>query len=95
MTSKRSPSGAADLAVPLGALALQHRAFVPRDPEPLEVAQDRLLPAGDVARGIGVVDPQQHPVAEPAVRDRAQRVAEVERARRARRKADSDGHRRV
>ena len=83
------------LAVPVGALALAHRPFVPRDAEPLEVGDDRLLPARDVARRIGVVDAQEHPVAEPPVRDRAERVADVERARRARRKADSDGIRRV
>ena len=85
--SKRSPSGAAGLAVALLPLALAHRALVPLEPEPLEVAEDLLLPARHVARRIGVVDPQQHPVAEAAVGDRAERVADVERARRARSEA--------
>ena len=40
-------------------------------------------PPGDVPRRVGVVDPQQHPVAEAAVRDRAQRVADVQRPGRA------------
>ena len=53
------------LAMALGALALPHRSLVPRDPEPLEIAEDRLLPARDVARSVGVVDAQEHPVAEP------------------------------
>src|SRR5947208_2891953 len=30
--------------MPVGALALAHRSFVPCDPEPLEIANDRLLP---------------------------------------------------
>ena len=38
--------------------ALADRALVRRDAEPLEVAQDLLLPAGDVAGGIRVVDAQ-------------------------------------
>ena len=79
----------ADLAVPVGALALPHRPLVPRHPEPLEVGDDSVLSARDIACGIGVVDAQEHPVAEPPVRDRAERVADVERARRARRKTDS------
>ena len=80
------------LAVPVGALALAHRPLVPRDPEPLEVGEDRLLPARDVARRIGVVDPQQQPARRrrAPVRDRAERVADVERARRARCEADFD-----
>ncbi len=80
------------LAMAFCPLALPDRPLVPRDPEPLEIAEDRLLAARDVARSVGVVDPQQHPVAQPAVSDRAQGIAEVERARRARRKTDSDRH---
>ena len=72
----------ADLAMAVGALALAHRPLVPRDAEPLEVGDDRLLPALDVPRRIGVVDAEKHPVAEAAVRDRAERVADVKRARR-------------
>ena len=86
--AERSPG----LAVPLGAVALPHRALVPVDPEPLEVPQDRFLPALEISRGVRVVDPKQHPVAKAAVCDGTQRVAEMERARRARREADSDRH---
>ena len=46
-------------------------------------------PPGTLRARVGVVDPQQHPVAEPPIRDGAQRVAEMERARGARREADS------
>src|SRR5207302_5472815 len=64
------------------------------DPEPLEIAHDRLEAALDVARRIRVVDPQQQPalalVGEASVRDRAERVAEMERSRRARGEADFD-----
>src|SRR5205807_3578514 len=78
------------LAVPLRALALPHGPVVPGDPEPFEIPHDRLLAAGDVPAGIGVVDPEEHPVPKPPVPDRAERVAEVKRARRARRETDSD-----
>src|SRR5439155_22146465 len=71
------------------AVTLPHRPVVPRDPEPLELAQDRLLTAREVAHRIGVVDPKQQPVAEVTVGDRAQRVSEVERPRRARCEADA------
>ena len=71
----------ARLEVPLAPLALAHRAFVPLEPEPLEVAQQLLLAAGDVAGRVGVVDPQQQPVAERTVGDRAEGVADVQRAR--------------
>jgi hypothetical protein len=50
------------LAVRVLTLALAHRPLVPRDPEPLEVADERLLPAGHVSRRVRVVDPEQHPV---------------------------------
>jgi hypothetical protein len=75
------------LAIAFPALALAHGALVPLDPEPAQVFQDRLLPAGDIARGIRVVDSQQHRAAEVPVRDRAEGVADMERARRARSKA--------
>jgi hypothetical protein len=65
--------------VPLPPFALAHRPLVPLDSEPLEVAQQLLLTAGHVARGVGVVDPEQQPVAETAVGDRAERVADVQR----------------
>ena len=65
-----------------------------RDAEPLEVGGDRLGAAFDVARRVGVVDPQEQRAAvlvgEAAVRDRAERVAEMERAGRARSEADAD-----
>ena len=68
--------------------------FVELDAEPGEIVEDRLLPTLDGSRRIGVVDPQHHDAAvrvrEAAVRDRGQRVAEVERAGRARSEADAD-----
>jgi hypothetical protein len=76
-------------AMPLGAFALPDRPFVPADAEPLEVADDRLLAAGDVPRGVRVVDPQQHPVRQAPGRDGAQCVSDVERAGRARSEACS------
>src|SRR5262249_35716871 len=76
----------ARLAMPVRAVALAYRTLVPLDAQPAEVADDLLLPAGKVARGIRVVDPQEHPVAEVPVGDGAEGVADVERAGRARRK---------
>ena len=82
--------GAVLLAVlAIGALARAHRSLVPLHAEPLEVADDRLLAAGHVPGRIGVVDPQQQPVAERAVRDGAERVPDVERAGRAGREANA------
>ena len=83
------------LAMAVGALALADWTLVPHDAEPLQVPED---PAGVlVARRVGVVDPQQQRpaplVREAAVRDGRQRVAEMERARRARREADARCHR--
>ena len=78
------------------ALALPHRPLVERDAEPLEVLEDRLLPARDRSRSVGVVDPEhEHAAAlvcEPPVRDRRQRVPDVQRPGRARREADADAH---
>ena len=76
--------------VPLGAVALPHGAVVPHDPEPDEVVEDRLLAPGQVAREVGVVDPQEHPVAEPPVRNCAHRVADVQRPGRAGGKTHAD-----
>src|SRR5947208_7513818 len=70
----------AGLRITSGALALADRAFVPHDPEPGEIGEDRVLAAGYVALGVGVVDPQEHPVSEGAVGHCAQGVADVERA---------------
>src|SRR6266545_2628319 len=39
------------VAIAILPLALPHRAFVPRDPQPLEVVDDRLLPARHVPHG--------------------------------------------
>src|SRR5205823_3393941 len=61
-------------------LALAQGALVPGHAEPFEVAQDLLLAAGYVARRVGVVDPEQEPVAEIAVGDSAQSIADVQRA---------------
>jgi hypothetical protein len=59
------------LEVPLAPVALPHRPLVPVDPEPLQVAQQLVLAAGHVAGRVGVVYPQQHPVAERPVGDGA------------------------
>ena len=85
----RQPGGVRRLEVALRAIALADRALVPLDPEPAQVVEDRLLAPGQVPGEVGVVDAQQHPVAEPPVRDRAERVADVQRAGRARREADA------
>jgi A/G-specific adenine glycosylase len=77
------------LAVARAALALPDGPLVPLDLEPAEVVEDRLLAARKVPSGVGVVDPQQHPVAEGAVRHRAKGVADVKRARGARGEAHS------
>ena len=66
------------LAVARLPLALAHRPIVPREPEPLKVADDLLLPARHVPLRIGVVDPEQHPVAEAAVGDGAEGVTDVQ-----------------
>ena len=83
------------LGVDAAALALPHGPFVPGDAEPAEVVEDRLLAAGHVALRVGVVDAQDERAAvlvgEGAVGDGAERVAEMERPRRARREADADG----
>ena len=88
------PSGR--LAVERCALALPDRPLVPADPEPAKVVQDRRLTARDDSHGVGVVDPQHEGapmlVREAAVRGGRERVAEVQRARRAGRKADADAH---
>ena len=72
------------------------RALVPADPEPVEVRQDRVLAPADGARGIRVVDAQNEHAAslvrEPPVGDGGQRIADVERPRRAGREADADAH---
>ena len=76
-------------AVLILALALPHRPFVPGDAQPFEVADDLTLAVLDGARWIGVVDPQQEPVAERAVGRGGQRVADVKRARGARCEANA------
>ena len=76
--------------------ALPDRPLLPRDPEPAEIGEDRLLAAGHGALGVGVVDPQHERsavlVGVAAVGDRAERVAEMERPGRARGEAHADGH---
>jgi len=61
------------------AFALPQRALVPRHPEPLEIGHDRIGSTLDIARRIGVVDPEEKGatmlVGKPAVRDRAQSAA--------------------
>jgi hypothetical protein len=80
------------LPVAIGPLALPRRPFVPGEPEPLEILQDRVDRPRHLARPVGVVDPQQQPLAAAPVRDRRQGAAEVQRPGRARREADSRGH---
>ena len=58
-------------------------------PSQREIGDDRLLAARNVPRRVGVVDPQQQVVAEAAVGDGAQRVADVERSGRAGREPDA------
>src|ERR1044071_530690 len=84
------PGPARRFEVTLCPRALAHRPLLPLDAEPPHVLDDRLLPTRHVARRIRVVDAKQQPVAEAAVRDRAQRIPDVERSRRARREADAD-----
>src|SRR5919109_20257 len=56
----------------------------PGEAEPLKVVKDRLLASGEVSRRIRVVDSKEHPIALTAVDDRAERVPNMKRARRAR-----------
>jgi hypothetical protein len=76
------------------ALALPYRPLVECDSEPREIAEDRLLPALDRSRRVGVVDPEhEHPalrVGEAPVGDGRQGVPDVEGARRAGSEADAD-----
>ncbi len=97
LTHERDPleavaERATGLEVLLAAVALTDRPLVPDDPEPLEVAYELLLPAGKVAPRIGVVDPEQEPVATAPVRHRGEGTAEMKRARRARGEADARRH---
>ena len=82
------------LGVTLCPFALPDRPLLPGDAEPAEVAQNRLLAAGNGALGVGVVDAQHEDpavlVRERPVGDGAERVAEVERPGRARREADAN-----
>ena len=76
--------------------ALPHGAFVPPDPEPVEIDEDRFLAARHDLRRIGVVDPKHEAptvlVGEPAIRDGRQGVPEVERTGRARGEPDANAH---
>src|SRR3954468_4844327 len=67
------------LAMPVRTLALPHRAFVPLELEPLQVADDVVFAAGHVPARVGVVDAQQHPVAQVPVRNGAEGVPDVQR----------------
>ena len=86
------PDARRRLAVPLHPSALTHRPLVPADPEPFEVGDDPLLRSRHLALDVRVVDPQQEPVAAPAIRDGRERTAEMKRAGRAGGEASSDGH---
>ena len=74
--------------VALSPRALADGAVVPRHTEPAQVVEHALLPARDIPPGIGVVDPQQQPVAEIPVGNGAERVPDVQRAGRAGCEAD-------
>jgi hypothetical protein len=67
----------ARLAVALRSFALADRPFVPVQSEPPQVGDDRLLPARNGPGRVGVVDPQEHPIAERTVCDGAERVPDV------------------
>ena len=75
--------------------ALSQRPFIPCDAEPAQILENRLLTAGDVARRIGVVDSKdEHAAArvgKGAVGDGTERVAQMQRPRRARREANAGG----
>src|SRR6266536_4738983 len=67
----------AGLAVTVLSLTLPDGPFLPSQAEPFEVAHDLPLPTWHVPLRIGVVDPQEHPVAQPAVGDRADDVTDA------------------
>ena len=48
--------------MPFGPLALPNGAVVPGDTDPLQVGEDLLDGAVDLACAVGVVDPKQEPV---------------------------------
>ena len=73
-------------------LALAGRSLVPRQPQPLQVFEDRLDRTVHLAGAIGVVDPEQQPVTATPVGDCGEGAAEVQRPCRARRETDSRGH---
>src|SRR6266516_3866201 len=77
------------LSVRLPALTLTNGPLVPLDAQPLEIGDDRLFAAGKVAGGIGVVDSEQHPVTQAAIRNRGEGVADMQRAGRAGGKTDA------
>jgi hypothetical protein len=83
-----APKQCSRLAVALLPLALTHRALVPRDLEPLEIAKDRFFSARNVACRIGVVDPEQQVFPFAPVDDRTEGVADMQRAGGAGREAD-------
>ena len=62
----RQPGLARRLEMPRGARALPDRPLVPVDAEPPQILEHASSPPGEVPGGIGVVDPQQQPVAEIA-----------------------------
>src|SRR6185312_756364 len=79
----------AGLAVALLPLALADRAVLPGEAQPLEVSDDLLFSARHVSLRIGVVDPEQHPVAEATVGHGAECVTDVQGAGRTGCEADS------
>ena len=72
------PRDGRGLAVPVRAFALANRAVVPCDSDPVEVGEDLLDGALDLPGAVGVVDPEQKPVAPAPVRHGGQGAAEME-----------------
>ena len=66
------------LAVPVRTFALANRSVVPGDSDPVEVGEDLLDGALDLPGAVGVVDPEQEPVAPAPVRHGGQGAAEME-----------------
>jgi hypothetical protein len=84
------------LRVSLLTVGLAHRPLVPADAEPRQICLDRRLRTRHGARGVGVVDPQQHRApmrgGEQPVDDGGQRAAQMQAAGGAGGESDTSGH---
>ena len=72
------PHHGGGFAMPFGPLALPNGAVVPGDTDPLQVGEDLLDGAVDLACAVGVVDPKQEPVTTAPVCNRRKGAAEME-----------------